>query len=617
MIVKRFHKTLEIHSSPHILSGSSTDSIMFNVVLALLPVSLFAVYQFGLATLVILSMAVVSCVVTEHLICRLSGRETTITDWSAAVTGLLYGMTLPPSLPLWMVAVGGVLGIGLGKTLFGGLGYNCFNPALVGRALMQAAFPAAMTTWPVLGSDRFTSVPSSSLAWPLAQPVYDGVTGATALSQWKFEQVSTMSVDLFLGTVPGSVGETSALMILVGGIYLAARRMLNWRIPAAILATVAVGSFILQTIDANQYAGPWFMLFSGGLMLGAVFMATDMVASPMTHRGCVLYGMVIGLLVIVIRVWGGMPEGVMYAILLGNAISPHIDYWIRPSVYGSRYDSKKQASGSLPPSDRDRLERAPQAVDRNVPTGEKADEEKAAEVTSADDAGTLRVNLQNQEPAKKNDTPVLAMYLTLISVGAVCGLAIVSVYLMTQPIIQQNQINYRQQAVLSVLPGATTSQAFQLSDRGKFVSIAADQEGADIVFAGYDDQGDLIGIALQGQRAGYQDLIHLIYGYSFESQTILGFRVLSSRETPGLGDRIEHDENFLRNFNGLDVRLTADGVGLIHPIEFVKPGEKEKDWQVDGISGATISATTVTRIIGEGAERWLPLLHRRVNDFKE
>ncbi len=329
----QFSKTLTIRSSPHIGSAASVDSIMFNVVLALLPVCLYAVYAFGLAALLVLLTALTSCLLTEHWLCRFNGKPTTLGDWSIVITGLLYGLILPPSLPLWMVAAGGVIAVGIGKFLFGGLGYNAFNPALIGRAILQAAFPAAMTTWPP--SDQFLSLPSSTLAWPLTKPQYDGISSATPLANWKFDQVSTDTADLFFGSVGGSTGETCALLIALGGVYLVARRMMSWRIPVAILATVALCSGVLQAVDPDRYAGPLLMLFSGGLMLGAVFMATDMVASPITNLGRVLYGVLIGLLVVVIRIWGGMPEGVMYAILIGNAVSPQIDHWIQPRVYGT------------------------------------------------------------------------------------------------------------------------------------------------------------------------------------------------------------------------------------------------------------------------------------------
>ena len=330
-------KTLEIRTSPHVLSGNSVDTIMFNVVLALLPIAAFAVFAFGLAGLLTLSMAVVSCVLTEHVICRAAGKPSTVGDWSVTITGLLYGLTLPPSLPLWMVAVGGVIGVALGKALFGGLGYNTFNPALVGRAVLQAAFPVAMTSWiPGFGAGRFSSLPLSTLTLPFTTPEYDALTSATPLALWKFSREATGTSDLAMGFISGSAGETSAVLILLGGIYLIARNMMNWRIPVSIFATVAAFSGALYLVDPTRYASPVFMLLSGGLMLGAMFMATDMVGSPMTSRGCYLYGALIGLVTVVIRTWGGLPEGVMYAILLGNALTPHLDRWTRPRVYGAR-----------------------------------------------------------------------------------------------------------------------------------------------------------------------------------------------------------------------------------------------------------------------------------------
>jgi electron transport complex protein RnfD len=329
-------KTLEIRTSPHIMSGHSVDTIMFNVVLALLPTTLFAVYAFGLTALLTLVTALGSCLLTEHVVCRWTRKASTVGDWSVTITGLLYGLTLPPGLPLWMVAVGGIIAVGLGKLLFGGLGYNPFNPALVGRAFLQAAFPVAMTSWlPAFSGGRFSSLPASTLTLPFSEPVYDTVTGATPLALWKFDRELTDAGELVMGFTSGSTGETSTVLILLGGIYLVARNMMNWRIPASIFAAVAAFSGILHWVDAESYASPVFMLLSGGLMLGAVFMATDMVASPMTSAGCYVYGAMIGILVVVIRVWGGMPEGVMYAILLANAVSPHIDALIQPKVYGT------------------------------------------------------------------------------------------------------------------------------------------------------------------------------------------------------------------------------------------------------------------------------------------
>ncbi len=338
-------KTLEIRTSPHVLSGYSVDTIMFNVVLALLPTTAFALYAFGWMALLTLSVAVASCLLTERLACRLSGEGSTLGDWSVAITGLLYGLTLPPGLPLWMTAVGGVFGVGVGKALFGGLGMNPFNPALVGRAFVQAAFPAAMTTWtPGFQPGRFVSVPGSTLTLPFTEPAYDALSGATPLALWKFERQATDVADLALGFIGGSTGETSAVLILIGGAYLAARNMMSWRIPVALLGTVALASAALNGLDSESYAPPLFMLFSGGLMLGAVFMATDMVASPITHRGCWIYGALIGAIIVVIRVWGAMPEGVMYAILLANAVSPLIDRLVRPTPFGAPKRARSEAA---------------------------------------------------------------------------------------------------------------------------------------------------------------------------------------------------------------------------------------------------------------------------------
>lgn len=329
-------KTLTIRSSPHIGSPASVDSIMLHVVVAMLPVCAYSVYAFGTAAVLMLATAVLSCVLTEHALCRISNQPTTIRDHSALVTGFLYGLVLPPGLALWMVGLGGMIAISLGKFLFGGLGANPFNPALVGRAILQAAFPVAMTTWtPVVSQGRFSSLPTSTLAIPFTEPIYDGVSAATPLADWKSQAIAAAPTDLLVGSVAGSLGETSALLIILGGVYLAIGRMLNWRIPVSILGTVALTSALLHAVDPERFAGPGFMLLSGGLMLGAVFMATDMVASPMTNRGRTVYGIIIGLLVVIIRVGGGMPEGVMFAILIGNALSPHIDHWIQPTVFGT------------------------------------------------------------------------------------------------------------------------------------------------------------------------------------------------------------------------------------------------------------------------------------------
>ncbi|MBK1709497.1 MULTISPECIES: RnfABCDGE type electron transport complex subunit D [Marichromatium] len=339
-------KGIEIRTSPHLKKVLTVDQIMRSVVLALLPVSAFAVYQFGLSVLLLLITTTVVAVATEWLFARLSGQGNTVSDWSAVITGLLLGLTLPPGFPLWMAAVAAFVGIALGKALFGGLGYNVMNPALVGRAFVQAAFPVAITTWtPAFAPERFAELIPSTLTLPFMQPVpiddwvaglgLDAWSGATPLALQKFQQIELPLSDVFSGTIAGSAGETSAILILVCGLWLAWRRMLDWRIPASVMAGAVLTALPFWLLDPTLYPSPWFVLCSGGLMLGAWFMASDMVASPVTARGAIIYGLFIGVLTVIIRLFGGLVEGVMYAILLANALGPLISGWTQPRVYGA------------------------------------------------------------------------------------------------------------------------------------------------------------------------------------------------------------------------------------------------------------------------------------------
>ncbi|MGB5277245.1 MAG: RnfABCDGE type electron transport complex subunit D [Gammaproteobacteria bacterium] len=340
----------DLRSSPHLKQAVTVPQIMRNVVYALIPVCAFAVYAFGISVLLLLITTTLTCMLTESLFCRLSGKANSINDWSIVITGLLLALTLPPGFPLWMAAVAAFVAVGLGKALFGGLGYNVMNPALVGRAFVQAAFPAAITTWsPPFLSGRFSEVIPSTLTLPFTKPVpigqwieqhtVDAFSGATPLALQKFEQITSSLPDLLTGAVAGSAGETSAIIILLGGIYLVARKMMDWRIPVGIFLGAAIVSLPFWLLDAGRYPDPLFVLLSGGLMLGAVFMASDMVASPVTPLGVWIYALFIGMLTVVIRLFGGLTEGVMYAILLGNAISPLISLVTQPRVFGSRRKS--------------------------------------------------------------------------------------------------------------------------------------------------------------------------------------------------------------------------------------------------------------------------------------
>jgi electron transport complex protein RnfD len=312
---------------------------MWTVVATLVPVVIWSAWIFGPSAILVISAATLGAVLTE----RWLGPGGALRDGSAAITGLLLGLTLPAGLPMWMAFLGGVVGIGFGKLIFGGLGQNVFNPALVGRAFLQAAFPVALTTWPLPtgaelpggGAMAWATLRGGNFALPLLGSRVDAVTGATPLGLMKFEGLSTPTTDLFMGSIAGSAGETSAFLILLGGAYLALRNYLNWRIPVSVFAAVAILSSALEATSSAALPGAPFMLFSGGLMLGAVYMATDMVTSPVTNRGAWIYGAGIGFLVVVIRYWGGLPEGVMYAILLMNAMVPFINRATQPRVFGT------------------------------------------------------------------------------------------------------------------------------------------------------------------------------------------------------------------------------------------------------------------------------------------
>jgi electron transport complex protein RnfD len=334
---------LELRTSPHVKRGVTVERIMLNVVFALLPIALFSVWQYGLSALALIATVTLTCILTERMFTRLGGQAGSLSDWSATITGLLLALTLPPSFPLWMGVVAGFVAIALGKALFGGIGFNVLNPALVGRAFVQAAFPVAITTWvPAYAPSRFSAFIPTTFTTPLMTPpdisvwakhALDGFTGATPLARWKFENVVATPTDFLTGAVTASAGETSALLILVCGLYLAVRKFMDWRIPVAVLGSAALTALLFHLADP-RFPDPMFVLLSGGLMIGAVFMATDMATSPVTPKGVWLYGALIGVVTVMIRYFGGLTEGVMYAILIGNALSPLIDQLTQPKVFG-------------------------------------------------------------------------------------------------------------------------------------------------------------------------------------------------------------------------------------------------------------------------------------------
>jgi len=319
---------LVISSNPHIHSGNSISKCMYQVILALVPAYILGLYFFGIGALIVTLVSITSCVFFEYIIQKYMLKKTpTITDGSAILTGLLLGFNLPSNLPWWIVVIGALVAIGIGKMTFGGLGKNIFNPALVGRVFLLISFPVQMTTWPRPMGFQTSYLDAQTMATPLsyAKAVIKGNTNLMS-------QIPD-NMDLFLGMNAGSLGEISALALLVGGLFLIIRRVIHWQIPVSILSTVFVFTLILHLINPSIYMSPVTHLLTGGLMLGSFFMATDYVTSPMSSNGMLLYGFLIGVITVVIRVWGAYPEGMSFAILIMNAVTPLINNYIKPKRF--------------------------------------------------------------------------------------------------------------------------------------------------------------------------------------------------------------------------------------------------------------------------------------------
>lgn len=303
---------LKTGPAPHIRTSETVESVMYDVIIALVPAFLMAIYSFGIRALILTSVSVLSCMVTEYVCQKALKQDINVFDGSAILTGILFAFVVPVIMPLQYVVVGAVVAIALGKMVYGGLGHNIFNPALVGRAFVQASWPVAITTF-----------------------AYDGKAGATVLDAMKRDIPLTDALlnngnqylEAFIGRMGGCLGETSALALLLGGIYLIYKKHIDWKVPAVMIGTVFA-------LTAFMGADPVMQIFSGGLFLGAFFMATDMVTSPVTDKGRVVFALGLGVLISLIRIKGGYPEGTAYAILIMNGVVPLIDRYIRPKKFG-------------------------------------------------------------------------------------------------------------------------------------------------------------------------------------------------------------------------------------------------------------------------------------------
>ena len=316
-------------AAPHVHSGDSVQKNMLLVILALLPAFAVSIVAFGWGALITTVISIAACVLTEWCIAKfMLKQQPSLLDLSAVLTGLLLAMNLPSNLPWWMVILGAVFAIGIGKMVFGGIGQNVFNPALVGRVFLLISFPAAMTTWPVAKGFATGYLDAETAATPLSYMKH------AVLEHQQFELDSFL--DSFLSCVPehimgGSMGEISALALLIGGLFLICARVISWHIPVSILGTVAVFTAILSACGIGS--GPMTHLLTGGVMLGAIFMATDYVTSPMTAWGKIIFGIGIGVIVVVIRTWGAYPEGMSFAILIMNGCVPLLNR-LTPKRFG-------------------------------------------------------------------------------------------------------------------------------------------------------------------------------------------------------------------------------------------------------------------------------------------
>lgn len=325
--------SLVISPSPHVHSNDSIEKNMYGVLIALIPAFICSILFFGVGAIIVTLTSVCACLLFEAVIQKFLLRQRpTIFDGSALITGVLLAFNVPSNLPVWIIIIGALVAIGIGKMSFGGLGCNIFNPALVGRIFLLISFPVQMTTWPV--------------SQGLNTPYVDAQTGATPLALLKAAIKSHQSVtdvmnsgalgsyrDMFLGNINGSLGEVAAIALLIGFAYMLFRKIITWHIPISIFATVFIVAGIFHLVNPEQFINPIFHLLTGGLMLGAIFMATDYVTSPMTSLGMIIYGIGIGLLTVIIRNFGAYPEGVSFAIVIMNAFTPLINRTCKPQRF--------------------------------------------------------------------------------------------------------------------------------------------------------------------------------------------------------------------------------------------------------------------------------------------
>ena len=603
--------TTEIRSAPHIKSPRSVEQIMRNVVFSLLPICAFFVYQYGLSAAASILVVTAACLLTERLFVRLGGQAGDLSDYSATITGVLLGLTLPPGFPLWMGFVAGFTAIALGKALFGGIGFNVFNPALVGRAFVQAAFPSAIASYtPSFLPGRFTEFIPSSLAWPLMAPAdtaawlkgmqIDAWTGATPLAKWKFEGTLTDAADL-LTSLAGhmAVGPSPALILLCGA-YLALRRFMDWRIPAAILGSAGLTAWLIYAIGGTKYPDPFFMLFSGGLILGAVLHG---------HR----HGNVAG------------DAARHVAVRRVDRRADRDDPLLRRPARGrhvrhpdrQRGDAADRADHPADAVRQGRIDPCGPFHHLHVASGlhlARGSRGEDLEEALFQEQAEETMNVANPMPSA---TPAASLVKTLGLVSALCGVIIVGAYQGTYEAAAANRRIALERTVFKIIPTAKSMTEWQATAVGIRPAGGETPVGAIRFYAGYDEAGALVGIAVEGAAKGYADVVRILYGYSPECQCVNGLGVVATKETPGIGDKIITDEVFLANFKALDVKLDQALARLANEVKVVKHGSKTDEWQIDAISGATVTSRAVGKAISDSAQSLLPKLLPNIEQLRK
>lgn len=522
---------LKVSASPHVRSKDTTSDIMFDVIIALVPATVFGIYHFGKSAAFLVLACILSCVGFEALYQWGMKKKVTISDWSAVVTGLLLALNLPPTLPIWMAVVGSAFAIIIVKQLFGGLGQNFMNPALAARCFLVLSFGRYMTTF-----------------------VLDGVTKATPLAALRLD-LPMSAFDLkkiFLGFTAGTIGETSTAALLIGGIYLLIKKVISPRIPLFYIGSFAICIAIYASV--KDYNVLWYAamhLCSGGLMLGAWFMATDYVTSPITPRGKIIFGILLGVLTFVLRIFGSSTEGVSYAIIFCNLLVPLIEKITKPKSFGFGADKQKM-----------------EKKDKQKVKEEKTEDEDIADDTKFDIKSVIKA--------------IVAIFVITVVMGAALGL----VYNLTKKPIEKAQEKAKLEAYEEVFPSASnvlTKENADFTEINEFVhTVINPNVSVNELGVAVNDNGEQIGYVITVTTTqGYAGNIQIMLGIDNRC-VIQGMSLLSHSESPGFGAEADKEE-FREQFVG------KEG---IYEFRYTKVGATE-DGEIDAISGATITTSAI------------------------